>query len=993
MGGQGECVRRTQTMKTPALSFLGWDRPAVELVADRLLAMNQEDPDAFRRATVVVPTAESGRCLRECLAERAGKPIIVPHFCLMGQLISRAHEPSEVEMASVWMSVVDRVNGQGRWPHLFPQESGDREGEELEPGVLREWLVSDVMDLMQLRARMEVAGVSPEAVMECLERNSGRYGDVLETERERWHEVAEAFALVDAEVRKLGWFSSKESYASAWERMRDPAKERHAVILACVPQVSPMMRRYLLDLGGAGYPIEVWVNAPWEQRRHFDAFGCPQDMADDPEAWSRRAIDLPEDSIHVVAGAGDMAECVVSLLEGVENRDVALGVCDARYGPAVATALGKAGWGVFLPQGRMMAASEAGQLPSLLGKVVSAYTADAADFILLLRNEAMQRAYGLFGKEQEEMGALLDRIEQEDFPERADTLMEILRRRKSPEALLQYAHGIRSMVQRLGDRAAFPEALEELASRLGMVGESFSSPGEPSLIRVSCLMQDLARCLTGGHPLRDDPRAAFSLLHALLADARTESSDRGHTHLDALGWMELPYARGHYMLLAGLHDGCVPETAALDPYLPDSLRALLGMDCVRQRVIRDSYLLTSLLHSHPGTLHVAVARQDDAGSPVSASRLLIRFREGEEERLAVRVKHLFEHPEPMRHPLQYERGGWYAGRHLASLPRDLQHERVSMLFPDAKNPWAEGRAFSPSVIKSFLADPLAFWIRKLAGMDPHDAFLEGKSSMDALDYGTCFHRVLQCFVTQFPRMRQGLDADVLQRACCRILDEEFKTCPTLSMRIQRELMERKMEQFARCHLADLEQGWCTDPGTGLEVDVSQWKLDGEIPFRFRVDRIDRNERTGEIRLIDYKTGATEPGEAHLEKLSPVMLERYRLLLPQMVPWEEEGVCYRWKDVQLPLYCRYLQETFPGAPIRLGYYLLPKGKEMVRFSEWKLSPGQEESALSWCREAACLIRQGKCLLSAASLGAGSESIFGNLDPERDARAMFPLQPLP
>lgn len=65
----------------------------MDLVAERLLALAKERPDAFRRAIVVVPTAESGRWLRERVAEMATegagrfKPVLMPEIMLMGQLI------------------------------------------------------------------------------------------------------------------------------------------------------------------------------------------------------------------------------------------------------------------------------------------------------------------------------------------------------------------------------------------------------------------------------------------------------------------------------------------------------------------------------------------------------------------------------------------------------------------------------------------------------------------------------------------------------------------------------------------------------------------------------------------------------------------------------------------------------------------------------------------------------------------------------------------
>jgi len=77
-------------MNTPERIFLGWDRPAIELVAHRLLEglRNPQTAAQYRRATVVVPTAESGRRLREYMAEKAGKALLMPRITLAGQLLT-----------------------------------------------------------------------------------------------------------------------------------------------------------------------------------------------------------------------------------------------------------------------------------------------------------------------------------------------------------------------------------------------------------------------------------------------------------------------------------------------------------------------------------------------------------------------------------------------------------------------------------------------------------------------------------------------------------------------------------------------------------------------------------------------------------------------------------------------------------------------------------------------------------------------------------------
>ena len=85
------------SMRNPKIEFIGWDKSALELVGEKLLKLAENEPENFRRATIVVPTAESGRRLKEWLAEKAGKPLLMPRMKMVGQLIQAQGQ----EMASI----------------------------------------------------------------------------------------------------------------------------------------------------------------------------------------------------------------------------------------------------------------------------------------------------------------------------------------------------------------------------------------------------------------------------------------------------------------------------------------------------------------------------------------------------------------------------------------------------------------------------------------------------------------------------------------------------------------------------------------------------------------------------------------------------------------------------------------------------------------------------------------------------------------------------
>ena len=97
-------------MNTPERIFLGWDRPAIELVAEKLLEglSNPQTAAQYRRATVVVPTEGSGRRLREYMAEKAGKALLMPSITLAGHLIPDEYPgaATEMETLTAWLQVL-----------------------------------------------------------------------------------------------------------------------------------------------------------------------------------------------------------------------------------------------------------------------------------------------------------------------------------------------------------------------------------------------------------------------------------------------------------------------------------------------------------------------------------------------------------------------------------------------------------------------------------------------------------------------------------------------------------------------------------------------------------------------------------------------------------------------------------------------------------------------------------------------------------------------
>lgn len=181
-----------------------------------------------------------------------------------------------------------------------------------------------------------------------------------------------------------------------------------------------------------------------------------------------------------------------------------------------------------------------------------------------------------------------------------------------------------------------------------------------------------------------------------------------------------------------------------------------------------------------------------------------------------------------------------------------------------------GHTWSPSRLEAYGACGFRFLIGPALGLEPRDP---PKLGLDAAQLGTLLHEVLE-------RVVQAVDTDdvealvaALPQAAAPIFAAAPKTLgfrPTsLWARQQLELLDW-LEGSLR-GLAEIAEGFRP---IAFEQRFNKLTLDtpaGPVRVRGIIDRVDRND-AGELRVIDYKTGAS-----HLDPQA--LLDGVRLQLP------------------------------------------------------------------------------------------------------------------
>ncbi|MCZ6837258.1 MAG: PD-(D/E)XK nuclease family protein, partial [Planctomycetota bacterium] len=173
--------------------------------------------------------------------------------------------------------------------------------------------------------------------------------------------------------------------------------------------------------------------------------------------------------------------------------------------------------------------------------------------------------------------------------------------------------------------------------------------------------------------------------------------------------------------------------------------------------------------------------------------------------------------------------------------------------------------------------------------------------------------------------------------------ETFGSSPMPSIRVQLARLEQRLAGFARCQANLREEGWSIRHcemkfTTDNTLDIPDQP---PMPIVGKIDRIDQHD-DGRWRIIDYKTGdgARSPHQVHVGKL------KFN---------EEEEL--EWQDLQLPLYRHLADRIGVRGEVELGYLVLPKQADGVKFIPANWSEPQYEAALELARDVVQDIREG------------------------------------
>ena len=862
----------------PDIIHLPWNQSLLASAVEWLLADVEAGVPDMRDRLLLLPTRQAGRRLHEALAwelDQRGGALFPPMTATPWHLV-RPTDETATELACLWQWI--RVLGNldfKKYKCLFPQP----------PEVVDfTWCQQMARVLHDLRGTLAEGGLDCAAVAEVEDC----------PEAARWRDLKK----LEAAYRKAlgGQVDVQDAKRQAAEApvLKDGIKR---VVVLGVPDLPVLVQRALEKLSTEGVSVEVVVFGPENGEALFDKWGRPHS-----EQWTNR--ELPLDDRQLISQLDEAAQATeistrVKAYGKKRASHVAVGVADLGVTPRLERALADFGVPCFNPDGRPLRRAPLAAFLKALQAVLQQPSFNHADALL-----RMPDAWGWVRSMLEKFSPTrmqkgLDEIREEHLPSRL-----------SAAARLHFEG--EHMGNRIHARAAL-EQLEMILERIektplseGLVeflqaafGErNFTEGREEDAADLESARLFMARLSEWEAALGKGKRPAAAEALVLLLDIVGREAvfpERPADAVDIQGWLELAWEDAPHLIVAGINEGHLPESIRGDRFLPDTMRARLGLRTNADRFARDAWLMELLLNSRMdgGRVDFLVGRQRASGEPLKPSRLLFRCPDGQ---LAKRVEWLFAELPPGPQPPAWK----------ASWP----------LRVDAPKPVEK---LSPTGIKTYLACPYRFYLRQALRMEPLDV---EQRELNALGFGSLVHNVLDAF-GQDEKARKMRDADAIHKffdgELQRQVAQNFGASPPLSLQVQQQIVERRLYQVALVQAGERADGWEI---IGSERTFER-KLDGLL-IRGRIDRIDRNADTGAIRVLDYKTSNTAktPAQTHWAMFDE---ERDGEEVPEYARIEirinNRNGHRRWVDLQLPLYAWALETEF-GPEASLGYFNIP-----------------------------------------------------------------------
>ena len=846
--------------------FLAGPEPLSAQVAAHLLTGRSGTPPDLGDTLVIVPTAGAVRAIRAELALQS-RGVLSPRFRLPMEALlpDDTKTATSLERLAAWVKVL--------------QETPRAKFASLIPSAVK---LSTPEDWIGVATRL--IGVGNTLAEAGLDPSSTRLPELCPQDSPRWQEFGKLYITYRQMLERA---DRPDPNAVRLQQTVKPtiASNLRRTVVAAVPDLPTITIDWLTEMQGQGIAVEILCATAVDKDARLDPWGRP-----DQEWWATHPVQVPEALLVIENDVDGEASALLEFAARHGQKGFTLVSAAPESTNALEAEIFLRGAVPYLPEGRSLAQTEAATILTLWDDFLRHQSLSTMRPLLQLPVFAELIVAGS-DLAADEAAAACDRLLAEKLCQSLDAARDWAAAwQSSDHADTEQLRQFIALLDNFTGRKL--QGRELLAALYKDVEDS-----EPS---TASALESLVEALddSASSPLlRDFPPDWQQALHQHQIEDRRLFIPATEGAVEILGWLEAPWSNAPVLCLAGCREGALPSGVSEDAFLPDAIRARLGLASQATRYARDAYLLSCLIRAHgPDRLRLGFSRFRPEGEPNRPSRLLFGCPDDE---LAERITKIFQ-PSPARPRVHQPSLAWQL--HLGK-PDPVTTIRVTGF-------------------KHYLECPLRFYLSQVKKLQPFDP---DQREIGASDYGTLLHRVLENFHKDGPHdsTDEKLISAYLGKELDRVVARHYGRHPAPVVLVQTESMRVRLRHLAAVQAAERRAGWRL-----IESEYAVKKEDGftigPLALTGTMDRVETHEEHG-LRVLDYKTFAKTqtPEDTHFGP------PREDSELPEAAITRTDSrdrpVDKSWTDLQLPLYRRLAAKIWPDHAkkgLAAGYILLP-----------------------------------------------------------------------
>ena len=764
------------------------------------------------------------------------------------------------------------------------------------PTTQIEWLrLADKFDTL----RSELLGnlISLESVIDAVEKLA------LDNEVARWECINQLVESYSTAVSERGLI---DPFTGRIEELGTVVLKSCRIYVAGCVELPEIVRHVLRNNNKA---VSLFIAAEQSLSQHFDDYGCI--LANNPIP-AQHAI--PDTAVSIVEHATDQAAALAVILEREvkqsTSEELVLASCDEQTWITLEQDMRTRGLSLHPAAGKMLNQTQL----FLFIKALSSYCKDSTyqHFASLVRLPDVEQ-YCLsalierFPNISIDIPTIVDRYYNTHLPVRLSTARSVTGDSdKRFTALCMVVHDLIGSF--LHKKQSAGEWIADLNSVFQALYTYELTEKHAELIETCEVLarynRDLLECpLSSGIAFTGSDFCEFLLFLARehRIPAQPESSS-----IDLVGWLELQLDPASFVILTDVVEGCLPTSMNADMFLPNSLREQLGLPCNSRRFARDAYLFNTLVHSNK-KIHFIVNRKLSNGEYAFPSRFLCS---GDDWRSFGTFL--------AGHPMRFE--------HQMLAP---ESDRSQTDLPEPELP-VQIDTVSVTSLKTYLACPYEYYLKHVLKLS---VLSDNSRELNPLQFGELIHVVLEQFAaTEYANSHNEiLVAQTINTLLNEYVTHQFTTAVEPAVLVQVEQARVRLAAFAKVHCARVLEGWLIEH-TEFDFKIPIAIGAAEVLLRGRIDRIERNQKTGMLAVLDYKTGE--------EVKSPDAVHRKKIFRTDQ---------YRWIDLQLPAYIFALRTLGYTEDIQSGYFSLESSIDKIGVSTASWSEEDQQEAIICLKE--------------------------------------------